>query len=36
MDAEMVWENKTTRIVLLHELPNDTSLEGYYLLVEAK
>ncbi|MDE5649791.1 MAG: hypothetical protein K2I35_02080, partial [Duncaniella sp.] len=35
-EAELVWENKTTRIVLLHELPSDTKLEEYYLLVEAK
>lgn len=35
IEAELVWENKTTRIALLHELPSDTALEGYYLLVEA-
>lgn len=36
VDGELFWENKTTRVLLLHELPSDTSLEGYYLLVEAK
>lgn len=34
--SERVWENKTTRIVLLHDLPSDSTLEEYYLLVEAK
>ena len=36
VEGELFWENKTTRILLLHELPSDTSLEEYYLLVEAK
>ena len=35
-EGELFWENKTTRILLLHELPSDTSLEEYYLLIEAK
>lgn len=35
-EAERVWENKATRIVLLHELPSDTTTEKYYLLAEAK
>lgn len=36
MVSELFWENKTTRIMLLHELPSDTSLEDYSLHVEAK
>ncbi len=36
VEGELFWENKTTRILLLHELPSDTSLEEYYLLIEAK
>lgn len=36
VEGELFWENKTTRILLLHELPSDTALEEYYLLIEAK
>ena len=36
VEGDLFWENKTTRILLLHELPSDTTLEEYYLLVEAK
>ncbi len=36
IEGDLFWENKTTRILLLHELPSDTALEEYYLLIEAK
>ena len=36
VEGDLFWENETTRILLLHELPSDTALEEYYLLIEAK
>ncbi|MCM1349259.1 MAG: hypothetical protein NC338_07600 [Firmicutes bacterium] len=37
VEAVKFWENKTTRILLLHELPDeDYGLEDYYLHFEAK
>lgn len=37
--AELYWENKTTRILMLHQLstdPDDLTQEKYYLHVEPK
>lgn len=36
MNAEEFWENKTTRILLLHELHSDYHDEAYHLHVESK
>ncbi|WP_305156253.1 hypothetical protein [uncultured Muribaculum sp.] len=35
-DAIKYWENKTTRIILLHQLPADDVREKYYLHIESK
>ena len=35
-EALKFWENKTTRIILLHKLPNDDIMEKYYLHFESK
>lgn len=35
-EAIKYWENKTTRILLLHQLPEDDVREKYYLHIEAK
>ena len=35
-EAIKYWENKTTRILLLHQLPADDVREKYYLHFESK
>lgn len=35
-EAIKYWENKTTRIILLHQLPDDDVREKYYLHIESK
>lgn len=34
--AELFWENKTTRMLLLHQLPGELVEEMYYLHIESK
>lgn len=36
VEAIEFWENKTTRVLLLHRLPDENGLEKYYLHFEAK
>jgi len=36
VEAELFWENKRTRILLLHQLPSDLKPEKYYLHIESK
>lgn len=35
-EAVLYWENKTTRIVMLHQLPDEFKQEKYYLHIEPK
>lgn len=34
--AELFWENKTTRMLLLHQLPSELAEEKYFLHIESK